>query len=274
MKTTTNIVSSAIALFSFACFAIFPRTQAVSPVPDGGYPGGNTAEGQNALLSLDPTTGTYNTAVGFLSLRSDEEGQYNTAVGAGTLLANMGAAIIGQGVENTAIGAAALLSNTTGAANTAVGGFALFSNSLGDNNTATGASALYNNRASSTLNTASANTANGAAALFANTDGNGNTAIGASALPNNTTGNSNIAIGFEAGENVTTANNVICIGTNVAGNNINDSCYIGNIFGATSSGGTAVFVNSNGRLGTMTSSQRFKEEIKPMDTGQRSHSGA
>ena len=56
--------------------------------PDGGYPGGNTAEGQNALFSL--TTGGFNTGVGFLSLRSNTTGQLNTAIGAGTLLANTG----------------------------------------------------------------------------------------------------------------------------------------------------------------------------------------
>jgi hypothetical protein len=44
-----------------------------------------------------------------------------------------------------------------------------------------------------------------------------------------------------------------------------NACYIGQIFGATSSGGIAVFINSNGRLGTMTSSARFKQDIKPMD---------
>ena len=67
------------------------------------------------------------------------------------------------------------------------------------------------------------------------------------------------------GSGVTTASNVICIGANVAGSDVADSCYIGNIFGDTSSGGTAVFVNTNGRLGTTTSSRRFKDEIKPMD---------
>ena len=60
----------------------------------------------------------------------------------------------------------------------------------------------------------------------------------------------------------TTARNVICIGTE--GNDVDNSCYIGNIFSATSSGGTAVFVNSNGRVGATTSSRRFKDEIKPM----------
>ena len=46
---------------------------------------------------------------------------------------------------------------------------------------------------------------------------------------------------------------------------MDDSCYIGNIFGSASTNGVAVLVNSNGRLGTMTSSARFKDEIKRMD---------
>jgi hypothetical protein len=86
------------------CFALSPTAQAVSPAPDGGYPGGNTAEGQNALFSL--TSGGYNTAVGFFSLRSNATGQFNTATGAGTLPAS-------TADENTATGAGALLSNTT-----------------------------------------------------------------------------------------------------------------------------------------------------------------
>jgi hypothetical protein len=46
---------------------------------------------------------------------------------------------------------------------------------------------------------------------------------------------------------------------------VSNSCFIGNIFGATASSGTAVFINSDGKLGTTTSSRRFKQEIKPMD---------
>src|SRR5215469_10767611 len=92
------------------CLGLLPKTQAVSPPPDGGYPGGNTAEGQAALLNL--TTGGFNTAVGFLSLRSNTSNSFNTAIGAGALLAN-------TADENTATGAGALLSNTTGSVNTA-----------------------------------------------------------------------------------------------------------------------------------------------------------
>ena len=43
------------------------------------------------------------------------------------------------------------------------------------------------------------------------------------------------------------------------------SCYIGNIFNQPSPSGLAVFVNSDGKLGTIMSSRRFKEDIKPMD---------
>src|SRR5215475_12948884 len=88
------------------CFGLLPNARAVVPPPDGGYPNGNTAEGQSALLSL--TTGSLNTAIGFLSLKTDVSGSGNTGVGAGTLLFN-------TADQNTATGVAALLSNTTGA---------------------------------------------------------------------------------------------------------------------------------------------------------------
>ena len=215
-------------------FVLAEKTQALNPPPDGGYPGGNTAEGQGALLNL--SSGTFNTAIGFLSLRSDTENNFNTAVGAGSLLANTAAN------DNTAIGAGALLSNTIASDNTATGAFALLSNTIGFENTACGASALRNT-----------------------TTGGGNTAVGFQALANNTTGVTNTALGFNCGFNVTTADNVIVIGTNVGGQNVDHSCFIGEIFGTTSSSGTAVFINSEGRLGTLTSSRRFKEAIEPMD---------
>jgi uncharacterized coiled-coil protein SlyX len=232
------------------CFALLPKTQAVSPAPDGGYAGGNTAEGQNALLSL--TTGGFNTAVGYVSLRSDTTNSFNTAVGAGALLAN-------TANDNTATGAGALLSNTTGIQNTANGAFALFSNTTGGENTASGHLALFSNT------TGVVNTADGLNALVNNTTGNANTASGVAALTNNTTGSDNIALGAFAGGNVTTASNVICIGANLNGEDVSNSCYIGQIFGATSSGGAAVLINSDGKLGTATCSRRFKQEIKPME---------
>ncbi len=139
---------------------------AVSPAPDGGYPGNNTAEGIRALFSL--TSGVNNTALGFAALAHDTSGSNNTAEG---LLA--------------------LFANTTGAANTATGVQALYSNSTGIRNTADGTGALLHNNSSY-------NTATGWAALVNNTSGSANTADGAQALYFNTIGTQNTAVGAGA----------------------------------------------------------------------------
>src|SRR5207249_7661461 len=114
--------------------------------------------------------------------------------------------------------------------------------------------------------TASSNTAVGAATLLVNTAGQQNTAVGTSALGSNTTGNSNVALGQLAGINSTTGSNNVYIGTGMSGvAGESNACYIASIFGQTSASGIPVLVNSSNRLGTATSSQRFKDEIKPMD---------
>jgi hypothetical protein len=233
-----------------ACFGLWPVAQAVTPAPDGGYPGANTAEGTNALFSL--TTGVWNTALGFQALNNNTTGWSNTATGFRALFSN-------TSFENTATGVNALYSNTIGIGNTANGVAALYDNTTGGSNTATGVQALYRNT------TGVQNTANGARALFRNTSGHHNTANGLVALFNNATGSDNVALGVAAGNNVTTASNVIAIGANVSGENVSNTCYIGNIFGVTSAGATAVYVNALGKLGTVVSSQRFKEDVKPMD---------
>ena len=221
-----------------------------------------------------------NTGVGAAALLLNDSGTRNTAVGTDALVFN-GFLVDDDGSFNGAFGAFSLFNNLDGFSNNAVGDSALFANVLGALNTAVGDQALENND-SSGAGIANFNTAVGAQALFSNVDGDSNNAvgfnalganttglfnqaIGVNALSSNTTGSSNIAIGDTAGMNVTTANNVICIGDFVAGENVSNSCYVGSIFGQTSSGGAAVFVNSAGKLGTSTSSRRFKEEIKPME---------
>lgn len=347
---------SACILFSLAFFALSTTVHAISPPPDGGYAGFNTAEGQNALFSLNSSTGLGNTAVGSFSLKSDVNGSFNTGIGAGTLLLNTGDTSIGDGIENTAVGAAALLLNTTGGENTAIGVAALSNNTTASGNTAVGSNALLSNTTGGTLgitqgidvgpNTAvgdsalvsntvaSANTAVGFQALGRNTSGlqdtdlglstavgfqalanatgpgagfndafgyqalfhlnagTSNVAIGGRALVASTIGSSNVALGNQAGAQITTGNENICIGfaaglglttgsNNIRigdanGQNEDDTIRIGRggvhtktivagIFGAVVPGGTAVVVNSEGQLGTTTSSRRFKDEIKAMD---------
>ena len=180
------------------------------------------------------------------------------------------------GFDNTATGVLALTSNTEGFQNTATGGGALQSNTTGDNNTADGAGAL-NRNTNGQANTATGldalvssngddNTADGFEALFANTSGSINTAIGDGALNSNTTGGGNTALGRFAGTNITNANNVICIGSGVAGTNVSGTTYIAGIFGVTTQLTAApVLIDSNGQLGTLSSSRRFKKEVKPMN---------
>jgi hypothetical protein len=273
MKTQTTKIIVTTILLGLVCFGLLPKAEAVVPAPDGGYPGFNTAEGQNALLRL--TTGTGNTAVGWLSLRSNTEGNFNTAIGAGALVANVSEV-------NTATGAGALLSTTTGGNNTANGGLALFANTTGQSNTATGSGALLSNTTADgntgtgfhalfSHQTGNFNTAFGANSLLNDTSGDSNTAVGEGALLNNTSGDGNTAIGSTAGASQTTGSSNVYIGANmfgVAGES--NACYIASIFGQTSADGTQIFINSNNKLGTMTSSKRFKETIKPMDKASES----
>lgn len=199
-------------------------------------------------------TGDSNTATGAVALFLNTTGSQNTATGAAALLNNT------TGSFNMANGDHALSANTAGGSNVVNGYFALVSNTTANFNTANGTNALQNN------------TADGADALLNNTTGQDNTADGAPALENNTTGSGNVALRFEAGSNVTAANSVICIGNFVAGANVSSTCFIGNIYGATTISGTTlpVIVSDGGQLGTQSSSRRFKSEIKAMDKASES----
>src|SRR2546430_15103515 len=102
MKTS---ILSVLITFALVWFGPVQNTQALNPPPDGGYPEGNTAEGQAALFSL--TTGVANTAVGWLALNTLDTGKLNAAIGAGTPIGN-------TANQNTATGAGALFNNGNG----------------------------------------------------------------------------------------------------------------------------------------------------------------
>ncbi len=115
----------------------------------------------------------------------------------------------------------------------------------------------------------------GSGALQNNTTGAFNTAVGNRALVNNTTGQFNIALGFESGINQDTGSNNIYISdvgasgeSNVIAIGARPGTYtttlIGGIFGAAVTG-SLVFIDSSGKLGTVPSSSRFKEQIETMD---------
>jgi hypothetical protein len=336
LKTT---IPPHLVTLVFICFALSPTVQAVTPAPDGGYPGFNTAEGQSALGSATPgvwntaiggfalnsaiTGGTGNTAVGLNALRANTLGDFNSALGVNALRFNVTginntavgyqALFVNTGDSNTAVGVNALSHNTTGVQNAAVGQGALGFNTLGVSNTATGFQALFSN------NTGYWNTATGSGALFRNTVGientadglqalykniygrqntaigfqalysasteslgqvsitaSQNTAVGCQALYQNFTGSANIAVGNLAGYNITGTYNIDIgnVGVDMEDSTIRigssanqNRTFIAGIRGRTTGVANAVpvLIDSNGQLGTASSSRRFKKEIKPMD---------
>lgn len=184
-----------------------------------------------------------NTAVGNSAMRDATSTESSTAVGVAAMQHITG------GSNNTALGAFSMLSTTMGVGNVAVGRSALLRNETGDENTAVGTLALLSSSA------ANRNTAIGYRALFA-TEGSGNIAVGegAGSLHNNGFNNVYIDHPGEGSES-----NTIRIGDGQV------ETYIAGISGRTSSSGTAVFINSQGKLGTTTSSRRFKERIAPLE---------
>jgi hypothetical protein len=227
----------------------------------------NTASGYQALLSN--TTGSDNTASGAYALSSNTMGTENTATGFGAL-SNFNDTS-GSADGNTASGYGALFSDTTGTVNTASGTGALYSNTTGISNTASGYQALYSNT------TGTNNTASGDGALFSNTTAGYNTADGWDALDGNTTGNNNIAIGYYAAGNVSGGNsNNIHIGSagssadngaiRIGTSGTQTSFFVAGARGVATGQNNAVpvLIDSNGQLGTISSSRRFKEDIRAM----------
>jgi hypothetical protein len=173
-------------------------------------------------------------------------------IGINSVAVGLNALSNGSGVENTAAGVAALFSNTTGCCNTAAG-----SNSLGSNTSG------------------AFNTAVGVGALLANTSGGSNTAMGVAAFHGLTTGSNNTAVGQFAGNNATTgsynvyiANQGAVADTNIIriGDSNQTQTFIAGIRGVTTGNADAipVVIDSNGQLGTASSSRRVKRDIHDM----------
>jgi hypothetical protein len=212
---------------------------------------GNSASAQTDDYILPNTpvgmTGSFNTGLGDSSLNDITSGEANSAIGYGAGYE------ITTGNGNTATGYDALYGNSpeTGGYNTASGYLAMFVNTTGSNNAALGANALSGN-----------------------TTGNSNTACGYNALVNSTTGSFNVAVGAGAGSNITIGSYNIMIGSTGANDadtirigteGTQDQTFIAGISGATVAAGAEVYVASDGQLGTITSSARFKKDIRSID---------
>ena len=220
----------------------------------------NTGIGVDALG--DNIEGSYNTATGVNALWHNTTGNDNTATGVNSLWANT------SGNANTAIGRGALTSNTTAGANVATGFLSMHLNTTGSNNTSIGASSMEMNEIGVE------NTAVGQSALLTGT-GSRNTAIGASALWSISGGERNIALGWQAGYDIVDGGFNIAIGNrgNAAdsntirvGNANHQRAFVAGIEGVMTGipDAVTVLIDSNGQLGTVNSSARYKEDISAM----------
>lgn len=217
-----------------------------------------------------------NVAVGGENLMVNQSGYQNTAVGYGALRASTSA-------FNTAMGYAAALV-TTGTSNTVVGAQALYANTTGSNNVAFGDSAIR-----SIVSGSDDNVALGHHSGFSLASGSANVFVGSSAGNPLIAGSQNVFVGWHAGDSLTSGSNNILIGAGsgdsltTGSNNIylgslngaaesntlrlgtnQTSAHIAGVFGVTASSGVPVYISSVGKLGTVNSSRRFKENIVPL----------
>lgn len=255
--TTTTIANGTIAAVDVRTTEIQRRVSGVcapgtfvQSVAESGFltcTGGsartNAAVGSSALAAL--STGSWNTAAGVEALLRNTSGDANTAVGFATLTSNT------TGGGNTGLGYGVMLSATTGSQNTAIGTNALFRLTTGIDNVAVGSLALTNV-------TATAN----------------NVAVGRAALQN-ATGSGNTALGDRAGIVVTSGSNNILIGhvgqasdaavTRLGTPGTQTKAYVAGVRGVTTAtAAIPVLVGTDGQLGTVSSSRRFKQDIADM----------
>lgn len=158
------------------------------------------------------------------------------------------------GHDNVGLGCSVLTAISTGIGNCGVGNAALLSTSTASESTAVGSFAGM------TVNA------------------QGNTIVGWHAGDQLTTGKFNVLLGRTAGTNLTGSessnviiqnvgtigdNHTVRIGEQGTGDTQQNLCFIAGITGATVVG-SAVLCDASGQLGTVVSSQRYKEDIKDL----------
>jgi trimeric autotransporter adhesin len=254
MKITT---ASVLIVICLVCAGPLAKIKAVSPPPDGGYGGNNTAEGTDALFSL--STGVWNSAFGFRALYRNTTSIRNTAVGYQALYNTNGSFNV-SGQDNVAIAPNALFRNTTGSRNIAIGSFALHDNTDGSDNIAIGDHALWHfiGSGATVVGDSFASAPDSVSVGRLPTYDHGGNITSAGVLTANLNAQDDIYIGsgvFRTPTPTVTARVHILA---------QDAVYVGAVYG-NAIAGSPVSIDSNGQLGVAASSKRFKTGIKPME---------
>ena len=227
----------------------------------GTYGSGSGQQDHTYIAVCYSNYGVSNTFVGVSSgndTLTTGSAQRNASVGEGTLLS------LTTGADNAALGSAALTSCQDGSENVAVGEISLTALTSGDENTFAGsASGQYLTTGSNNIGLGWAAFTNGLS-MTGLVSGSHNIGIGSSVGSAYTAAESNnILIG-----NTGTAaeNNTLRIGTSGSLAAQQNRCFIAGIRGVTTDVNDAipVLIDSAGQLGTVSSSIRYKENIKDM----------
>jgi len=159
--------------------------------------------------------------------------------------------------------------------NVSSGGNVIIGEISGDNATNISGTVLVGNGVCSFMTTGTQNTMVGTTSGRLLTTGSNNTCFGNRSGDSLTTGSSNVFIGEFAGTGVNTTSNNIAIGANgintggsivLGAAGTHTTCFVAGIRGATTGNADAipVLVDSNGQLGTVSSSERYKCDIVPL----------
>lgn len=274
---TTGSANTAVGTWAMEALTTGASNAALgrSALSSVGSASGNTAVGASALQSQSFANGgstwwSWNTAVGFEALFANQPtsattGDRNTAVGAVALRYNT------TGNQNTAVGVDSLQQNTTGFGNVGLGFESGLGVTLGHENLALGTQALRS------VGLGNGNTAVGTRSLNLAT-GSWNIGLGHSTLVNLGNGDSNIAIGVSAGQSLTSGQNNIYLGNfgqtsengviRIGSNSYQSKAYLAGVWSVTTQyAGVPVVIDLNGQLGTVSSSRRYKTDIR--DLGDR-----
>jgi hypothetical protein len=208
-------------------------------------------------LTFTNTTNSYSGHAMNIDTSYQISGANVLGVGAASLFVGVGAGSVNTGANNTFAGYQAGFANTTGSSN------AFFGDKAGAANVAGASNSFFGHKAGASNSTGQKNTFSGTFAGTATTTGSYDTFYGQNAGLNNTTGSSDVYIA-NVGPGAGTESNTIRIGTQGTNVGQQNAAYIAGIFGATSASGIPVLINSDGLLGTLTSSLRFKEQVRDM----------
>jgi len=275
-------------------FAAASATEMILDLSNGtntflGYTAGNTSVSGSSNTSLGVgalngvTSGSNNVAIGTDAMTSSVSGNYNIAIGHGSngnITTQSRNISVGESCQQYSTGGSNIgmgtstLQNCSGSNNVAIGDSSMASSSGSyANNTAVGYQSLkvissgtfnscFGSNTAGSIGSGSFNSCFGSNTAGSIGSGSYNTLIGQNAGSSYASADSsNICVGNvgSSGES-----NVMRIGTAGSGNGQVSTCYIAGISGVTVTG-TAVLCSVSGQLGTIASSERYKENIKNLD---------